>query len=110
MNCKNISMESISLIKLHLCQLGLWRCDDSPSAKSRALTANCKIIVLFILFLSITGYYTLFTAKTDSEFTIGSFYTISSMFSIFWCLLCIWKREKIETLFVDLDAMIEKSE
>lgn len=102
-------MESISFLKLHLCQSGFWRRDNSPSAKSRALTANYKIIVLCILFSSITGYYTLFTAKTDSEFTIGSFYTISSMFSTLWCLLCIWNRKKIETLFVDLDAMIEKS-
>lgn len=102
-------METISLLKINLRRMGILQWDNSLKSKILAVTLNCVVFGISTLYALITGYYLIFTAKTDNEFTMGAIYTFSSVFVTLWYLSCIWNKEKIETLLDDLDAIIEKS-
>lgn len=97
------------MFKFHLCNLGILPWSNSPKAKTVAFKKNCIIFGICTAHFLITGCYLAFTAQTNSEFSAGFVHTLISLNIIWWYTLLVWKKEKIETLFEDINVVIEKS-
>lgn len=102
-------METFAFLKFYLYRLGILKRNTSSSTKYHAILLKCIVFGLCMAYVLITIGYVTFTARTSSEFTLGSVFTSSSLFMTVWFTLVIWSKEKFEKLFVDLDAIIQKS-
>lgn len=101
-------MKTFELLKFQLSKSGILPLDSSPRARQTAIVANCVSVSACIVCLLTTGWFFLFTAQTNSEYVDGCVF-YSSIFFASWYLICMWNKEKLMTLFADLDAIIVKS-
>lgn len=88
--------------------LGILR--REPNGKSIGIILNCVFIVIFIIYLLLTNYFFMFTAKTFAEYSESSAFVLGSMLTLWWYIVYLWQREKYVRLIDDLDEIMEKRE
>lgn len=101
-------MENFAPLKFHLRLMGILKWDNSLRAKNNTILRNCIVLGSSILFLSTTGLFVIFKAKTQKETATATVFLMSGIFMKLWYILLIWNKEKIEKLFDDMDVIIQK--
>lgn len=100
-------METFKTLKSQLRWMGILRRDSVSGIV--AVILDSVMFGVCISYAVTTGSFTLFRCRTFEEYMESVFIFLSSMMVTLWYSVFLWQKQDFNRLFVDLDAIIEKS-
>lgn len=101
-------MNQFTNLKKYLHWIGVLQY-EANSGRMITFALNCAYIIILVSYMVTTFWFFAFDASNFEEYTETLIFWSSVLQSIVCYLTSIWRRKNILHLFIELDAIIEKS-
>lgn len=94
---------------MHFRRIGIFIWAPNVSERDNTIFLNCALLFAYTVYMLTILFELIFYAETFGERSEGFLFSVGSILVFSWYIICVRKRQSYQTIFNQLNEIVEKS-